>query len=114
MSESNKHLPPFYVIYNKETTYYCPIYRGRGRGAWLVESFATERAAKAALTRALKNPKMDTVTNRDDWAIAEKEEFHRSIEKTKIVKAIMTGKDVTLPVNTPACCDPSYELYYSM
>lgn len=35
-------------------------------------------------------------------------------EPTKKVKSLMTGKEVEIPVNTPRCCDPSTELYWSM
>jgi hypothetical protein len=32
----------------------------------------------------------------------------------KVVKNLMTGKEVTIPTDTPRCCDPSSELYWSM
>ena len=33
---------------------------------------------------------------------------------TKTVRNLMTGKPVVIPVNTPYCCDPSTETYWSM
>ena len=33
---------------------------------------------------------------------------------TKIVTNIMTGKDIEIDYNTPHCCDPSSETYWSM
>lgn len=33
---------------------------------------------------------------------------------TKIVKNLMTGKDVEIASNTPLSCDPSSETYWSM
>ena len=32
---------------------------------------------------------------------------------TKVVKNLMTGEDVTIPEDTPWCCDPSSETYWS-
>ena len=33
---------------------------------------------------------------------------------TKVVKNLMTGKDVEIASDTPRCCDPSSELFWSM
>jgi hypothetical protein len=33
---------------------------------------------------------------------------------TKTVKSLMSGKDVEIALNTPLCCDPSSETYWSM
>jgi hypothetical protein len=33
---------------------------------------------------------------------------------TKTVKNLMTGKDIEIDRDTPRCCDPSSELYWSM
>ena len=33
---------------------------------------------------------------------------------TKVVKNLMTGKDVEIAYDTPRSCDPSSELYWSM
>lgn len=33
---------------------------------------------------------------------------------TKIVKNLMTGKEIEIDSDTPRCCDPSSELYWSM
>ena len=34
--------------------------------------------------------------------------------RTKVVKSLMTGKEVTILANTPIYCDPSKESYWSM
>lgn len=34
--------------------------------------------------------------------------------KNKIVKNLMTGKDVEIAADTPLCCDPSSETYWSL
>ena len=33
---------------------------------------------------------------------------------TKVVKNLMTGKDMVISEDTPYCCDPSQERYWSM
>jgi hypothetical protein len=38
----------------------------------------------------------------------------RKEEEMKIVKSLMSGKDVEIAKDTPRCCDPSSELYWSM
>jgi len=40
--------------------------------------------------------------------------FRQDDKRTKIVTNLMTKKLVRIPVNTPACCDPSTETYWSM
>ena len=32
----------------------------------------------------------------------------------KVVKNLMTGQDIKIPEDTPHCCDPSGETYWSM
>ena len=91
-----------YVIYHKESTLLAPLHK---------KSFATERSAKAALTRGLNDGHMH---NRADWAIAEAAEFFCRIEKKRTVTNLMTGNEVEIAVNTPRSCDPSSELYWSM
>jgi hypothetical protein len=92
-----------YVVYNKETTRTLYV---KGK-----EYYATEAAAKAALTRAWKKGKIE---HRYNWDVAEVGYFRANIEKIKVVKNLMSGKDVRISVNTPRCCDPSSETYWSM
>lgn len=33
---------------------------------------------------------------------------------TKKVKNLMTGQEIEIPSNTPRCCDPASELYWTM
>ena len=111
-----------YVVYNKQTT------RLLGH-SWDKQYFATERAAKSALTRAVNksiaaverkarstvrpvfggNP---VLLDRNDWAIAPAGTFHCSIEKTVTKRNLLSGTEFTQPVNTPLCCDPSSETYF--
>lgn len=32
----------------------------------------------------------------------------------KTVRNLMSGKEIQIPVDTPLCCDPSSETYWSM
>lgn len=95
-----------YIVFNKETTRYLRNHPGTKVDR---TNFATEGAAKAALTREVKRG----VVNRDDFMVAEYDIF-RNLEKKEVVKNLMSGKDVLQSVNTPRCCDVSSELYWSM
>ena len=94
-----------YTVYNKETT------RILAAGPFKPQHWQSEGAAKAHLTRMAK---ADPELNKDDYAIAPTREFFDSIEKKETVKNLLSGKDVVQSVNTPACCDPSCETYWSM
>jgi len=48
------------------------------------------------------------------YAVALAEYYDSKIVKNKIVKNLMSGKNVTIKSNTPLCCDPSSETYWSM
>ena len=74
------------------------------------EYYKSLPAAKAALTVMLDKGML----NSDDfYAIANAVEFAKHIEKTKKVRNLMSGTIIEIPVNTPRCCDPSTELYWS-
>jgi hypothetical protein len=92
-----------WVIYEVDTTV---LYRNRRtrRDAW-----ATIGAAKAEMTRQ----RLDIFK----YGLSEKGHFHKRIERTEVVYSIHDLKKerpITQGVNTPRCCDPSSELYWSM
>lgn len=97
-----------YIIYNKETTRMVHNLPG-SRYQMFEKGFSTERAAKSFLTRMVNKG-----ADRNLFAIADKATFHATIEKQVTKRNIMSGKDFTQPINTPACCDPSTETYWSM
>lgn len=74
-----------------------------------LEHFASLAAAKSALTREVKRG----AVKREDFLIAPSNVFWNEIEKTETVKNLMTGKDVVQGVNTPFCCKPNTETYWS-
>jgi hypothetical protein len=94
-----------FVIYHKDTTRFLRILKGR---YWVDAKFATCGAAKAAMTRLKKKGAVVP----DEYLITDSDTFH-IIEKTVTVKNLITGEDVVQPVNTPLCCDPSSETYWS-
>ena len=94
-----------YVIFDKNTTQFVRIMRD---GYWQDAHFKNEAAAKAGLTRLKKAGKFEP-----EMVIDTIENFFK-VEKTMKVRNLMTGKIVTISVNTPRCCDPSTELYWSM
>lgn len=97
-----------FVVYNVKTTKLLRMPSG-GVGCYK-ETYATVAAAKAALTRAVKKGKAQF----NEYGIAELGEFRNKIEKTETKRNLLTGEEFTQPVNTPRCCDPSSELYWSM
>ena len=97
-----------YVVYHKESTRYLRV-AARSWGCY-VERYASEAAAKAALTRAVKK---GLVKNRDEYDIAEEGYFHKNIEKWVEKHNLLSGKPFKEPVNTPYYCSPSSETYWS-
>lgn len=85
-----------FVIYNPETKTQvgCKVY-------------PTERGARIALGRA-------KITM---FEVASYEEFLtlKTLTKKKIkVRSLMTDQEVEIDEDTPLCCDPSSETYWSM
>lgn len=95
-----------YIAYHKETTRYL---KNHPKVKTDKTHFATEAAAKAAITREAKRGRIKA----EDFTTASVEEFAK-LEKTETVKSLMGGKEVEQSVNTPLCCDPSSETYWSM
>ena len=88
-----------FVIYEISTTY---LYGG----SLMHKHYKSERSAKMVMTKA--------GLNENEWTIAETNHFHEKIEKQETRRNLMSGKEFTQPVNTPLCCDPSSETYWSM
>lgn len=47
------------------------------------------------------------------YAMSEENNYYQNHVKTRVVKNLMTGADVKINSNTPLCCDPSSETYWS-
>lgn len=95
-----------FVLFEVETTKIVPVF---SNGRWKDAIFSTEAAAKACATRLARADKLVL----EDHSVMEMAEF-RKIEKTEMVRNLMTGAMVAQSVNTPLCCDVSSETYWSM
>lgn len=104
-----------YVIYEVASTKFVRIMRN---GFWQDAVYKTPGAANAALNKMIADPKHLAWRGLDyglvELAIAEKSEFHSKIEKQETKRNLLSGKEFQQPVNTPLCCDPSSETYWSM
>ena len=110
-----------YVIYEKSSTFIMGPYTVRRE---VVpnhrQSYKTMAAAKAALTRWTKwwqqdISDLDAPENNPTfrYAIAEKDYFHKNIEKQVKKKNLMSGEEFMEPANRPYYCSPSSETYWS-
>lgn len=93
-----------FVIFDKHTTRILTC-RGINR-----ERYCTEAVARSVFTKAVKN---GFVKNPENYEILSTREFSK-IEKMETVYSLMTGAPIVQSVNTPLCCDPSSETYWSM
>lgn len=84
-----------FVVYHKASTQLAKI-------------FNAESSAKRSATCMNRN------AGADSYAYADVKDYDTLVVKKKVVKNLMTGKDVVIDSNTPRCCDPSSELYWSM
>ena len=92
-----------FLVYNKATT---QVMR---KGPYCSPLYKTEAAAKAFLTRMTKMGYC-----KEDYAVAEHNDFYANIEKTEEVTNLMTGQRVKQSVNTPHFCSVGSESYWSM
>lgn len=72
------------------------------------KSFNSEIGAKRSATCMNRN------AGSVKYAYASEDVYDTSVVKMKKVINLMSGKEVEIPSNTPACCDPSRECYWSM
>ena len=94
-----------FVAFHTETTKILRVIR---QGFWQDAVYKEKGGATRALNAAAKAGKI----NPAEYSIMPMDEFAK-IEKKRVVKNLMSGEDVIIPVNTPSCCDPSTELYWS-
>ena len=96
-----------YIVYHKDTTRFLSLHPTVHTNE---TSFATEAAAKAALTREHNRRAVD----RKNFLITDSDNFFANVQKMVTKTNLMTGKTFQQPANTPRACDPSSELYWSM
>lgn len=108
-----------YVIYDKSTS----LIKG---------SSATERGAKTSMASRIRSIKILTDLwvwsadgreseaakrlrkEADDLLVVSEAFYNENVRKTKVVRSLMTGKEIVIDINTPASCDPTTETYWSM
>lgn len=71
--------------------------------------YKTDKAARTTITRLFRTDE-NKVPSRLD--IMTEKDYNAKVG-TKVVKNLMSGKDVTIARDTPLCCDPSSETYWS-
>lgn len=92
-----------YVVYEVKTGRRVSDLRGQA----LSKSYKTEAAAEACRTRLVRKQGYQYC----ELAVTTQELLPK---RTRKVRNLMTGKEIDIDVNTPFCCDPSTETYYSM
>jgi hypothetical protein len=70
--------------------------------------YATLRTARAAVTRLCKMDQYPT-----QYVIMEATVYNAQVPMMTVTN-LMTGKPLTIPADTPWCCNPSSETYWSM
>ena len=93
-----------YVVYNVGTT------QTENEKRWGRETYKTEAAAKAARTRMIKRLNYDANT----LAISDVAFYTKHVAKMVTRTNLMTGNTYQESVNTPMCCSPSSETFWSM
>lgn len=84
-----------FVVYHKASTQ-------------LFKIFNAESSAKRSATCMNRN------AGNDSYGYINVKDYEETVVKKRTVKSLMTGQDVVIDSNTPRCCDPSSELYWSM
>ena len=95
-----------YVVYETATTRYA----GR-KNKYDSPVFDSVAAAKSHITRLLKNGHYH---ERSELAFAPASIFHDQIEKKVKRINMMSGNEYEESINTPLCCSPASETYWSM
>jgi hypothetical protein len=83
-----------YVVYHKASTV-------------IIKEFALESSAKRSATCMNRN------AGDVYYTYADRETYERRVVYRKTVKNLISGQDVEIDSNTPRCCDPSTEAYWS-
>ena len=73
-----------------------------------IKSFNSETSAKRSTTCMNRN------AGYASYAYTDENTYNTKIVTTKKVINLMSGKEIEIPSNTPLCCDPSSETYWSM
>ena len=84
-----------FVVYHKASTQ-------------ILKTFTLESSAKRSATCMNRN------AGDVYYTYADRETYERRVVTRKTVKNLMTGQEVEIDSNTPWCCNPASETYWSM
>ena len=84
-----------FVVYHKASTQ-------------ILKSFTKASAAKRSATCMNRN------AGDVYYTYADIETYEKRVVTRKKVRNLMTGQEIEIDSNTPRCCDPSSEAYWSM
>lgn len=84
-----------FVVYHKASTQILKI-------------FNVESSAKRSATCMNRN------AGDVKYTYADRDTYESRTVTRKKVKNLMTGAEIEIPSNTPRCCDPSSETYWSL
>lgn len=93
-----------FVVFHKESTL-------------MMKAVKTEAGAKRSTTcmnRKALNNHYSKLTDPAPYAYTDLENYEKNVVKMKKVINLLSGKEIEIASNTPACCDPSSETYWSM
>ena len=57
---------------------------------------------------------LSKIEGAEKFAIVPEDEYYGNVVKTRLVKNLMTGLLVEIDSNTPWCCNPASETYWTM
>lgn len=80
----------------------------------LIKEFNSESSAKRSCTCMNRNALRDKNVTAAPYAYTTYDDYTQNVVYKRKVRSLMTGKEVEIDSNTPRCCDPSSELYWSM
>lgn len=74
----------------------------------MIKVFYSESSAKRSATCANRN------AGGTEYAYIASADYEKNVVKMKRVTSLMSGEEIEIPSNTPRCCDPSSEAFWSM
>lgn len=80
----------------------------------IIKEFNTHGGAKRSTTCMNRNARKDENVTVDPYAFMNNEDYRKYVVKRIKVKNLISGAEVEIDSNTPLCCDPSSETYWSM
>jgi len=74
----------------------------------MIKSFTSASSAKRSMTCMNRN------AGSYEYEFTNDQDYYNRVVTKKTVKNLMTGQMIEIDSNTPRCCDPSTELFWTM